>query len=112
MGCIIGVSTSREPLPTRKRRMACMIRLGVREVRRSAAWVGGDGSLAERAQGGHRAGESGRDGLALEPFLGRRAVPRDQIAGAVLNVKLPAEGIDPQTSQLLQLLEPLGDLVV
>ena len=77
-----------------------------------AVLEGGEGSLAEPAQGGHPAGESGRDGLALELFLGRRAVPRDQIAGMVLNIKLPAEGIDPQTSQLLQLLEPLLNLVV
>src|SRR5437016_2135331 len=77
-----------------------------------AVLEGGEGSLAEPAQGGHPAGESGRDGLALQLFLGRRAVTRDQLAGAVLNVKLPAEGIDPQTSQLLQLLEPLLNLVV
>jgi len=33
MGCIIGVSTSRKPLPTRKVRMAWMIRLRVMKMR-------------------------------------------------------------------------------
>src|SRR5207302_10176988 len=72
----------------------------------------GEGGLAEPAQGGHPAGDGGGDGLLLERVLGRRAVARDEIAGAVLHVELPTERIDPQTSKLVQLLEPLGDLVV